>query len=290
MSDCILLNHIDSSSKPSDSEQHEAITKLESGHVIMLPNYDFPLLPDENVLFTPEVISGKRKNISYCPKKQELKGAAEYESLLFAMMQRYSAFSQQLLNNFYPSYQDHLIQGKASFRPVEASGRKSSQKKDDSLIHVDAFPSNPVAGKRILRVFTNINPNNKPRHWQIGEPFEQVVAQYALQLKLPSTLHLSLLNTLGITKQRRTLYDALMLQLHDNMKNSESYQQQIQKTDIEMPANSSWMVFTDQVSHAVLSGQFVLEHTFYLPIEAMSYPQYAPIKQLENIFGRSLAA
>jgi hypothetical protein len=41
--------------------------------------------------------------------------------------------------------------------------------------------------------------------------------------------------------------------------------------------------------HAALSGQFVLEQTFHLDIEAMAEPSRAPIKVLEKMTGRVLA-
>ena len=45
----------------------------------------------------------------------------------------------------------------------------------------------------------------------------------------------------------------------------------------------------DQVMHAVLSGQFVLEQTFHLDVDAMAEPARAPLKVLEAMSGRRLA-
>ena len=42
---------------------------------------------------------------------------------------------------------------------------------DDRLLHIDAFPSRPMRGRRILRFFANVAPNS-PRHWHVGQPFE----------------------------------------------------------------------------------------------------------------------
>ena len=52
------------------------------------------------------------------------------------------------------------------------SGRAVSWRKDDSRLHVDAFPSRPNHGERILRVFCNVNPHGEDRVWRVGEPFE----------------------------------------------------------------------------------------------------------------------
>jgi len=58
----------------------------------------------------------------------------------------------------------------ASFRPLEEQGRDLSLHKRNDLLHVDAFPSRPTHGGRILRVFANINPS-VGRVWNVGEPF-----------------------------------------------------------------------------------------------------------------------
>nr|MDQ2993708.1 Kdo hydroxylase family protein [Pseudomonadota bacterium] len=51
---------------------------------------------------------------------------------------------------------------------------------------------------------------------------------------------------------------------------------------------STWLVYSDQASHAAMSGQFMLEQTFYLPVTAMLHEQRAPLRVLENALGRSL--
>jgi hypothetical protein len=48
------------------------------------------------------------------------------------------------------------------------------------------------------------------------------------------------------------------------------------------------MAFTDQVSHAAMAGQYQLEQTFLLPVDAMGEPQRSPLRILERIKGRSL--
>jgi hypothetical protein len=43
------------------------------------------------------------------------------------------------------------------------------------------------------------------------------------------------------------------------------------------------------VMHAALAGQYVLEQTFHLDIDAMGTPDRAPIKVLERMMKRKLA-
>ena len=64
------------------------------------------------------------------------------------------------------------MRARTSYRPFGAAGRAVSWRKDDTRLHVDAFPSRPNRGERILRVFCNVNPNGEDRVWRVGETFE----------------------------------------------------------------------------------------------------------------------
>ena len=96
------------------------------------------------------------------------------------------------------------------------------------------------------------------------------------------------LRVLHVTKSRRSRYDALMLQLHDRMKADTAYQAEAPQAPIDFPPGSTWMAFTDQVSHAATRGQYQLEQTFLLPVEAMIDERRSPLRILERIVGRSL--
>jgi hypothetical protein len=48
------------------------------------------------------------------------------------------------------------------------------------------------------------------------------------------------------------------------------------------------MAFTDAVSHAAMAGQYQLEQTFLLPVEAMGAPDKSPLRILEQLMGRPL--
>jgi hypothetical protein len=48
------------------------------------------------------------------------------------------------------------------------------------------------------------------------------------------------------------------------------------------------MVYTDTVSHAVLSGQYALEQTLLVAPEAMVRPEIAPLGVLEQMAGARL--
>ena len=204
------------------------------------------------------------------------------------MIKRYAQISRQFIEKLIPSYTPFLIQAKTSFRPVEIQGRKSSYRKDDTRLHVDSFPSNPTKGKRILRIFTNINPEGKPRVWRLGEPFEDVVEKMLPRVSSPIWGLAAINKLLGITKDYRTPYDHYMLQIHDTMKGDNNYQKTVSQCEVQFPPGSTWVVYTDQVSHAAMSGQHVLEQTFYLPVEGIKDAATHPLKVLEKKLKKSL--
>ena len=67
----------------------------------------------------------------------------------------------------------------ASFRPVEEEGRELPLRHRNDLLHLDAFPTRPTHGARILRAFTNLHPT-KERVWATSEPFSALAERYAV--------------------------------------------------------------------------------------------------------------
>jgi hypothetical protein len=271
--------------------QTEAITGLESGQVLFLPNLSFALSNEEKKILSPKYLDPKRKNISWQPSTQILGGlqADTSEQELFKnMLSRFANYATNLITGLFPRYTKNLAIARTSYRPAEISVRKISYRKDDTRLHVDAFPSSPNQGRRILRVFSNINPVQADRVWRLGESFETVAKHFLPKISkpFPGTSHV--LNYLGITKSYRTLYDHYMLQIHDRMKGDLAYQKAADQIEMCFPANSSWIVQTDQVSHAAMSGQYMLEQTFYLPVHAMQNEQQAPLRILEKLTNKKL--
>ena len=72
------------------------------------------------------------------------------------------------------------------------------------------------------------------------------------------------------------------------MKADIQYQAGANQTTYDFPAGSTWMTFTDQVSHAATSGQYLLEQTFYLPVASMMDKSKSPLQVLERLTGQKL--
>jgi 3-deoxy-D-manno-oct-2-ulosonic acid (Kdo) hydroxylase len=272
--------------------QAAAVCALEDGKVLFFPRLGFALSPEETRFLSPGFADARSKNVSFDPQTDTVKhavGTAGDIAEIAAMMRRYHDCVRRFLQLLVPNYADAAISGRTSFRPVEVLGRKLSPRKDDSRLHVDAFPSTPTGGTRILRVFTNVNPHGRQRDWRLGAPFEDVARQFmpAIKPQLPGSARL--LNAIGATKTLRTPYDHLMLAMHDTMKGDDTYQIQAAQTGFRFPPGSTWIVYTDKTSHAAMAGQHVFEQTFYLPVAAMADPSKSPLRILERLAGHALA-
>lgn len=270
--------------------QDQAIRALEQGDVLVFPNLGFEMSEIESQFLSPSII-GKSKNVSFDINNGTLQGSSVDENatvLLQQMMHRYANFSKGLMDHLFPQYQQELIQSRTSYRPLEIAGRTTSWRKDDTRLHVDSFPATPVQDKRILRVFTNVNPVGKPRSWRLGEPFENVAQRFLPHIAGPAWGARGFMNAVGLTKSLRSAYDHYMLRMHDSMKADLEYQTTVDHLAYEFPAGSTWIVYTDHVSHAAMAGQYVFEQTFYLPVAAMHDEQQAPQRILERMTKKAL--
>jgi hypothetical protein len=275
---------------PVDAETADGATAaLESGAVLWFPALTFDTTVRERQLFT--AVSAARKNISFDPVNRIVRGAAvsaDGSDVLQQLLARFSESASTLMGSLFPDYRQALHRARASFRPAEIAGRATSWRKDDSRLHIDSFPATPVQGRRILRVFTNVNPEGRPRSWRVGEDFNAVVARFGGGLRLPLPGSASIRRLVGLTKSRRSPYDSLMLQLHDSMKADAAYQRDAPQRPFDFAAGTTWIAFTDEVSHAAMAGRHQLEQTFLLPVIAMRAPERSPLYLLERLKAKPL--
>ena len=266
------------------------IAALEAGKVLYFPRLAFQVRPAERRLLAPSVLAPDVRNISL-DANGRLKGVAGDEAMqhdVSAMIGRFRAQAQQLIHGLLPHYTPALRLAPTSYRPVQVETRTQSWRADDKRMHVDAFPSRPNYGERILRVFTNVNPEGVPRVWRVGEPFETVATRFLPSAKPYVRWQARLLRTLRVTKALRSEYDHLMLQLHDAMKSDLDYQANGPQQRVPFPPGSVWVCFSDQTSHAVMSGQYMLEQTFHLPAARQYNPDSSPLAILSRLTGRTL--
>jgi hypothetical protein len=280
----------------AEAESRRLAGELELGKVLYLPQLGFKLKPEEQKFLAPRWLSGTHKSVSYEPVRaaatggvRGAQGTDEELRALAAMISRFQADALALIRALFPRYVDKLRIAPTSFRPGNVENHKISWRKDDTLLHVDSFPSRPNRGERILRVFTNVNPAGVDRVWKVGDLFEQTAAEFLPRVPRPLPGSAALLKLFKITKSERSEYDHSMLRIHDAMKLDADYQKRESHLTVGFPPGSTWICFSDQTAHAALSGQFMMEQTLHLPIEAMYFPERSPLKVLERLRGHAMA-
>jgi hypothetical protein len=268
--------------------QQTAVRSLEGGGVLVLPHVAFEFLADEQRFLSPQWSDGMAKNISL--EGTVLKGARGTPDDLTAlarMIARFAASAADLVTALFPRYAPYVRRARTSFRPQPAVGRAVSWRKDDSRLHVDAFPSRPNHGERILRVFCNVN-RAEDRVWRVGEDFASMAKTFLPRVRRQSPGVPALFALLKVTKGVRSEYDHLMLGLHDRAKADHGYQRNSPQQVVHFAPGTTWLCFSDLVMHAAVSGQHMLEQTIHLPVSALYDRDSSPLAILERLCGRSL--
>jgi 3-deoxy-D-manno-octulosonic acid hydroxylase-like protein len=295
---------IDASTLPREGadREREACRKLEGGDILLFPETPFELTEPERqfLLRRRQTEAGYHKNIAYRPAADRVTGVArqnqEDEHRLKEVLRAYSSRAVRFAAGLLSRYAGKWRVDYASFRPQEEAERRLSTHARNDLLHVDSFPTRPTHGDRIFRVFTNVNPA-APRVWRTGETFPELAERFAVSSGILSGVtrpgvarrFLSAARSAGLPVTVRPPYDEFMHRFHNFLKENEAYQESARAEQIRFPPGSTWMVFTDAVTHSVLSGQYALEQTFLIARESLLFPEVSPIAVLERIAGRAMA-
>jgi len=275
--------------------------QLEEGNILFFPSTPFEFPPEDVQFLLTQQQSGARvhKNIAYRPAQDRLTGYAGADaaqiSRLRAVMRLYSQLGIRFASDLLAPYAERWRVDFTSFRPQEEKGRQIRESARNDLMHFDSFPTRPTNGDRILRIFTNLNPS-EPRVWLTSETFEGLAERFAGSTGLPlpksfasaRQMALKLAGAVGFKSLARSPYDRWMLRFHHFLKAHEDFQRNSPRTRWEFPPLSTWLVFTDMVSHAVLSGQFALEQTLIISRHSLIVAEKSPVKILERLAGCTL--
>jgi hypothetical protein len=276
--------------------------ELEAGNILYFSRTPFAFPEDDRrfLLSRKQTDASFHKNIAYRPAEGRITGldksaAGPEVDRLRTIVAGYSQRSTQFLGELLPPYAGKWKLDFASYRPLEEQGRPARLRARNDLPHVDAFPTRPTNGDRILRLFTNINPAQN-RVWITSQTFDVLGPQFAKMIGLPRRQSSSPLakavrgiaNAAHLPGANRSPYDEFMHRCHNAMKEDGTFQESCPKQRWEFPPFSTWIVFTDYVSHAVLQGQYALEQTFIVSRDAMVRPETSPLRILESLAGHPL--
>jgi hypothetical protein len=297
----ITVDEIPSLPDSAPEQARNLCAELEAGNILILPRSPIHI-PEEDrklLLGQKQASSAYHKNIAYRPAEDRVTGLNASEEAqaqeLRRLLRDYSRRSAEFLNRFLLPYANKWTMDFASFRPIEEQGRPARLHARNDLLHFDSFPTRPTNGARILRLFTNINPAQN-RVWLTSQTFQSFAPHFARAAGLlaaprnpfKDALH-SMARALRLPVAQRPPYDDFMHRCHNAMKEDAVFQETTRKDRWDFPPNSTWLVFTDGVSHAVLSGQYALEQTFLIPQSALVEPQRSPLAILQRITGKQLA-
>src|SRR5437764_282297 len=147
------------------------------------------------------------------------------------LLSEFSKTTTQWVARTLPQYSRGWQLDRVSFRPEEEATRRLRMTARNDLLHVDAFPSRPTNGWRILRVFANVNLT-EPRIWITSDPFAKLLERYGEEVGLPTRqvrwtgwLQRGMLGLFHSARRQRSVYDEFMLRFHDFLKTNDEFQE-----------------------------------------------------------------
>ena len=222
--------------------------RLERGEVVFYPICPFrlPEGEDRQFLFEQQLRSRVHKNIGYDPHTGKASGfkkqSPEQATRLRDLLAEFARTATQWLANTMPRYAQSWQLDRVSYRPEEEATRRLRLTARNDLLHVDAFPSRPTNGQRILRLFANINLT-EPRIWVTSDPFPRLLERFGKEAGLPTPYDASQMRRLGEAvlqifrpgRKQRSVYDQFMLRFHNFLKAHEAFQERPQAL-LDLPA------------------------------------------------------
>jgi len=285
--------------------EYEISDQLEAGEIVFFPTCPVPLPTQEELVFLREELPRllKLKNISYHPEADRVSGIeadpATIERVSHILV-GHSRAVRSFLDRTIPSLTRDWVLGTCSFRPIEEQGRDLKPHASNELVHFDAGAYGATSGDRILRFFVNINAD-MDRVWATKGTFPQIFQRYGdkagVRLRSPGPRYLTkgpldhartglirLLIAAGLPLARvldSSPYDRVMRRFHNYMKDTPEFQADPQDhQEIRFPPYSAWMVLTDMVSHASVSGRYAFVTTGIVPLVNCRQRELAPISIL----------
>ena len=284
----------------SNSTSDEIEDALEAGRVVFFSKcpIELPTERDLEWLRTGLTAKLKAKNLSYHPESDsvprfeaDIDTRVRVENVLRGHGRRVAEFWRRTL----PDYMPGCTFGTTSFRPVEEKGRDLKPRSSNELVHIDAGAYGATNGARILRFFVNVHPE-RDRVWGTKGSFEQLMQRHEPlwtaarggKPRVPirkGALDKLYSGVVGAASKVYPLfrvidsspYDRSMRRIHNYMKETVSFRQDDSDyQEIRFPPFSAWMVFTDGISHAALTGQYAFISTALIPLENCRRPDRTP--------------
>lgn len=291
----------------NDLQPDDISDSLERGSIVYFPDSPVTLPPAEDLAFMrqelPQLL--RLKNISYHPESDRIPGLGKVDAAVAERVKQILVNVSDNIAAFLTANAPRLVNnwtvGTCSFRPMQEQGRNLDPHASNELIHIDAGAYGATNGDRLLRFFINVNPG-EDRVWATKGAFPELFKVYGDRAGLSYAnagadylskgpldhFRTGLINMLAtgvpiLKVLDSSPYDREMRKFHNYMKDTPSFQQETRgHQEFRFPPFSAWMVFTDMVSHACLSGQHAFIHTSVVRLESCRLPEMAPLNILRQ--------
>jgi hypothetical protein len=244
----------------------------------------------------------KVKNISYHPESDSIPrftAAPDVKERIERILRTHGQRVEQFLRRSCPDFVPGWTLGTTSFRSIEEQGRNLPPRSSNELVHIDAGAYGATNGARILRFFVNIHPR-RDRVWGTKGSFNAIMgrtpelwaaaARGKPRVRIDKgpldRLYSGLVDAVGklyplVRVIDSSPYDRSMRRIHNFMKENPDFRDSREHyQEIHFPPLSAWMVFTDGISHSVLTGQHALVTTVLVPLANCRIPELAPYRVL----------
>jgi hypothetical protein len=267
--------------------------RLEQGELVYFPVCPFalPQGEDREFLLKQQMRYDSEPDISFDPTYGKLKGhncSEDAAERLAYLLRTFSDAATGWLANLLPEYSGKWARDRATLCTEEEATRPLRHSIRNDLLHIDNFAGRPSAGRRILRIYVNINPTEK-RVWITSERFDALLERFRARHRLPIRTveewcepYYGLQRLLNGDLSGRPAYDSFMLKLQQFLRSDELFQEEASRRFWHFPPDGAWVLFADGLSHAVLRGQFALEHSYFVPQTALVQPELSPLRQLAH--------
>ena len=285
----------------SPSEIEDA---MEHAEVVYFERPPVELPSDDDLEFLREGLPRElqTKNISYHPESDSIprfEAAQDVKDRVERILRTHGQRVEQFLRRSTPDFVPGWTLGTTSFRSIEEKGRNLKPRSSNELVHVDAGAYGATNGARILRFFVNVHPERDrvwgtkgsfralmSRHRELWAPAKGGADRVTLEKGPLDRLYSGVVHALGKVYPLFQVidsspYDRSMRRIHNYMKENPAFRDSREGyQEIHFPPLSAWMVFTDGISHSVLTGQHALVTTVLVPFANCQQPDLAPFRVL----------
>ncbi len=273
-----------------NSNARSLADRLELGELVHFPVCPFSLPSDADLAFLRTWHARASQEISFNPLEGVVHGqrpaSADDSERLAGLLRSFSQTATGWLANQLPDYAGKWSRDRATLCAEEEAIRSLRLGSRNDLLHIENFPARPTHGRRLLRLCVNINPTEE-RVWITSAKFADLLQRFQSNSRVPALSPDAWRQPLtGMQRllQRdwsgRSAYDAFMLKLQEFLRADDKFQERSPKRFWRFAPGSAWLLFTDGLSHAVLRGQYALEHSYFVPLEALTAPEVSPLRQL----------